>query len=101
MSDKDAFDPGASMSPSCYRQAFDRIRAEYLEMPGMRLTPEQVRRLSGVEMAVCRRILDDLVRAKFLRARADGSYIRRTDDATRPLPASRAPRERSDRPSDR
>jgi hypothetical protein len=32
---------------SPYEQAFNRIRAEFMEMPGMRLTPEQVERLSG------------------------------------------------------
>jgi len=35
-----------------YEQAFNRIRAEYVEMPGMQLTPEQVERLCGVNAAV-------------------------------------------------
>ncbi len=65
------------MSP--YEQAFNRIRAEYEEMPGMRLTPEQVERLSGVDRAVCRRVLDDLVRAQFLATRHDGLYCRRSN----------------------
>ena len=30
-----------------------RIRAEYLEMPGLRLTLEQARRLCGVERGLC------------------------------------------------
>jgi hypothetical protein len=62
-----------------YRQAFDRIRSEFLEMPGMWLTPEQVARLSGVERAVCACVLDDLVRAKFLNLLPNGSYGRRSD----------------------
>ena len=49
-----------------YCQAFDRIRAEYLEMPGMRLTAMQAQRLSGVDISVCRLVLEDLVRARFL-----------------------------------
>jgi hypothetical protein len=28
-----------------YQQVFERIRAEFTEMPGMRLTPQQVERL--------------------------------------------------------
>ena len=32
-----------------YQEAFERIRAEFLEMPGMRLTPEQVEQLSWGE----------------------------------------------------
>jgi hypothetical protein len=59
-----------------YQQAFERIRAEFLEMPGMRLTPEQVERLSGVESAICKCVLDDLVSAGFLCTSANGSYGR-------------------------
>ena len=33
----------------------NRVRAEYLEMPGLRLTPEQAGRLCGVERALCQR----------------------------------------------
>ena len=43
------------------------------------LTPEQVQRLSGVDRSVCKLVLDDLVRAKFLCMRPDGSYARFTD----------------------
>ena len=38
-----------------------RIRAEYLEMPGLRLTPDQTERLCGVERALCQIVLDALV----------------------------------------
>lgn len=64
------------MKTLAYREAFDRIRAEFSEMPGMRLTPEQVERLSGVDRAVCRCVLDDLVRARFLKCLSNGSYGR-------------------------
>jgi hypothetical protein len=62
-----------------YREAFDRIRAEFSEMPGMRLVPEQVERLSGLDHAVCQCVLDDLVRAKFLQRLPNGSYARVSD----------------------
>ena len=62
-----------------YQQAFERIRAKYQEMPGMRLTLEQVQRLSGVDRAVCERVLEDLVRAKFLSPGPDGGYARYRD----------------------
>ena len=66
-----------------------RLRAEFLEMPGMRLTPEQVQRLCGVEGTLCRLVLDTLVDAKFLCVKADGHYARVTDgaDMPRPFPA--------------
>lgn len=57
-------------------------------MPGMRLTPEQVERLSGVDRAVCKCVLDDLVRAKFLGILRNGSYGRLSDfrkSESRPL----------------
>ena len=63
---------------SAYEQAFKRVRTEYQDMPGMRLTARQVQRLSGVETSVCKRVLDDLVRAKFLHVEHDGAYARCT-----------------------
>jgi hypothetical protein len=66
-----------------YEQALERIRAEYQEMPGMKLTLEQVQRLSGVDKAVCRQVLDALVNAKFLYLGTDRSYTRSVDGSIR------------------
>ena len=63
-----------------------RIRAEYLEMPGLRLTMEQARRLWGVDSELCQLALDALVEERFLCVRADGTYVRATDGATRQRP---------------
>jgi hypothetical protein len=38
-----------------------RVRSEYQEMPGLRLTLPQAARLFGLEPASCRRVLDSLV----------------------------------------
>ena len=78
------------MSSLPYREAFERIHAEFSEMPGMRLTPEQVERLSGVDRAVCQCVLDDLVRARFLSRLPNGSYGRLSEMAK---PESRPERE--------
>jgi hypothetical protein len=59
--------------------AFNHLRAEFLEMPGMHLKPEQVRRLCGVDRELCQTVLDSLVDAKFLCVCADGQYARVTD----------------------
>lgn len=64
-----------------------RIRAEYLEMPGLRLTLAQAQRLCGVERTVCHGVLEELVDAKFLRKRADGAYARSSDGEIRSQPA--------------
>ena len=58
-----------------------RIRAEYLEMPGLRLKADQVQRLCGVERGACQRVLDVLVEMKFLCVKPDGAYARLTDGA--------------------
>ncbi len=57
----------------------NRLRAEFLEMPGMQLKPEQVRRLCGVERELCQAVLDSLVATKFLCVCPDGRYARVTD----------------------
>jgi hypothetical protein len=63
------------------QNVIDRLRAEFVEMPGLRLNAEQVERLCGVEHAMCQSILDALVDAKFLCCKADGVYARLTDGA--------------------
>jgi hypothetical protein len=57
----------------------ERLRAEFLEMPGLRLTAEQVHRLCGVEQTTCRAVLDALVSEKFLCTKSDGTYARLTE----------------------
>jgi hypothetical protein len=47
-------------------QLLERIRAEYLEMPGLRPTLAQVQRLCGVERTICQDLLNALVDTKFL-----------------------------------
>jgi hypothetical protein len=77
------------MNASPHLHAIERVRAEYLEMPGMRLTVVQVQRLFGVDASACRTVLDWLVEGKFLYANPDGTYVRFTDDCPhlRPLKA--------------
>ncbi len=58
------------------RDLLRRIRGEYLEMPGMRLTAEQAKRLWSLDLATCRLLLDELVEAKFLGRSRDGKYYR-------------------------
>ena len=53
-----------------------RIQGEYVEMPGLRLTPAQAQRLWGLERDVCDALLGALVDAKFLAQTRDGAYVR-------------------------
>jgi hypothetical protein len=62
------------MTPS--EDLLQRVRAEYLEMPGLLLTAAQVQRLCGIEPTMCQLVLNSLVTAKFLRLKSDGRYAR-------------------------
>ena len=53
-----------------------RVRAEFLEMPGLRLTVPQAQRFWGLEEEWCAAILSHLVEARFLRRTDDGLFAR-------------------------
>jgi len=54
----------------------DRVREEFKEMPGLRLTPAQATRLWGLEQEMCREVIDALVAAAFLRWTPAGAITR-------------------------
>jgi hypothetical protein len=54
-----------------------RVRAEFDEMPGLSLTLPQARRLFGLPLDVCDRILNSLADEGLLRRRLDGRFGRR------------------------
>jgi hypothetical protein len=53
-----------------------RIRGEYLEMPGLRLTIEQAARLWHVDAATSAEVLSRLVADRFLMRTRAGAYVR-------------------------
>jgi hypothetical protein len=66
-----------------------RVRAEYIEMPGLQLTAEQLQRLCGIERTVCALVLQSLLDERFLWRKSDGQYARLTDGrGPRPRPAT-------------
>jgi hypothetical protein len=70
------------------QNSVERLRAEFLEMPGLRLTLTQIHRFCGLERSACSAALDALVNERFLCAHADGTYARLTDgDDARPRQA--------------
>jgi hypothetical protein len=54
----------------------DRIRGEYLEMPGLRLTLAQATRLWGLSPSITGGLLDTLAGDGFLARTAGGVYYR-------------------------
>jgi DNA-binding IclR family transcriptional regulator len=57
-----------------------RVRGEYLEMPGLSLTEQQAQRLWHLEPDACRALLKALVEAGFLRQTPRGGYVRANVD---------------------
>jgi hypothetical protein len=57
--------------------AAELIQMEYAEMPGLKLTLWQARRLWNLSDDLCARALATLTGSGFLTQTADGSYIRR------------------------
>jgi len=55
---------------------FHLICAEYREVPGLRLTEPQVRRLWGLGPVESEALLSTLLDVKFLKRTAQGAYIR-------------------------
>jgi len=56
----------------------DRVRGEFLEMPGLQLTMPQAARLWGLDLAACNRVVDALVESSFLRWTTAGTVVRIT-----------------------
>ena len=53
-----------------------RIRAEYLEIPGLRLTEPQARRLWNLDPVMSEALLTALLDVKFLKRSPGGAYMR-------------------------
>ena len=57
----------------------NRVRAEFHEMPGMRLTPEQAETLMGLRRPVSTWVFAKLESEGFLAKTPEGEYTRRHD----------------------
>jgi hypothetical protein len=69
-------DGGVAMSPAEIDAVVHRVRAEFLEMPGLQLTVPQAARLWGLDRDDCQRVIDTLVRTAFLRWTSAGIVMR-------------------------
>jgi hypothetical protein len=54
-----------------------RVRAEFLEMPGLCLTFDQAQRLWGLEPRTCESLLNSLIDSRFLRRTDRGLFVLR------------------------
>jgi hypothetical protein len=70
---------GSALAPSPAMElesVVRRVREEFLEMPGLRLTPAQATKLWGLERDVCHKVIDSLIARDFLRWTSAGSLVR-------------------------
>lgn len=49
-----------------------RVRSEFREIPGLRLTPAQAQRLWGLDRSTCEAVVDCLTQSRVLARAADG-----------------------------
>lgn len=53
------------------------VRAEFLEMPGLKLTLAQAQRLWGVDRETCEAVIEELTASRFLARTRDGAFVLR------------------------
>lgn len=68
---------GVPLAPFSFEDLLERVRAEFVEQPGLRLTEAQAARLWHLDQHTCNRVLAALTDNAFLRCNPDGRYIRR------------------------
>jgi hypothetical protein len=64
-----------------------RVRGEYREMPGLRLTFAQACRLWQVDARTCKTLLEQLVQEAFLYETDNGAYIAHSPTSGRQIKA--------------
>ena len=65
------------MIPCDWRFAFTRIQIEFIEMPDLKLTAAQIRRLCDLPHEICEPAVAALEQSGFLWRAPDGRYVRR------------------------
>jgi len=63
------------MPPTSFDSLVARVRGEYCEMPGLRLTVSQACRLWHVDVSTCEMLFEQLVREGFLYKTENSAYI--------------------------
>jgi hypothetical protein len=64
-------------SVSAPEETLRRVRAEFLEMPGLKLTVVQAQRLWGVDRRTCEAVIERLTASQFLSRTRDGAVVLR------------------------
>ena len=65
-----------SGQPRAMATLLRRIQSEYREMPGLKLTEAQARRLWDIDDRTCQLVLTTLLEQRFLKRTLGGTYVR-------------------------
>ncbi len=68
--------PGVPLAAFTFEELVERIRAEFIEQPGLRLTEAQASRLWQLTPATCHEALSMLIASGFLARTPDGRFAR-------------------------
>ena len=68
--------PAQAQSPGPSEEILNRVRCEYLEMPGLSLTLRQAQRLWGLSQEECEAVLEQLLRRQFLCCTPRGAFVK-------------------------
>jgi hypothetical protein len=63
------------MAAARLQSVVQHIRGEFLESPGLRLTPWQIQRLWNLDVDDCSAAVQKLLDARFLREEKDGTFV--------------------------
>jgi len=66
------------MQPPFFRKLVQRIREEFEDAPGLRVTLSEAARFWALDLATCERVLTELLSAGFLARGADERYRQAT-----------------------
>jgi hypothetical protein len=66
-------------------EALIRIQMQFVEMPGLKLTPLQIERLCGLPRDICEGALVMLTHTGFLKRAQDGAFRRPVAEVSRSL----------------
>jgi hypothetical protein len=69
---------GTDMHAMFFRKLVQRIREEFEEAPGLRLTSSEGARFWGLDLATCERVLTELLATGFLARGSDTRYRQAT-----------------------
>jgi len=68
--------PAPGSGGGAMRTLFERVRAEYAEMPGLSVTLPQAQRLWAVDRATCEEVFSRLLSGGVLRKTTRGRFVR-------------------------